>query len=139
MHSNKRFKKLTMKKELKLLVFILFLMPLGVAILGTGCEKDEYSHDSIIGEWKWIYSTGGVVGTTYPEKGQKVIWKFSKDSTLVVTENGKTTFESDFHISGDTLKYNRGTDLEYKVNITDDTLALNFIEDGMDDFYKRVN
>ncbi len=128
-----------MKKELKLLVFILFLMPLGVAILGTGCEKDEYSHDSIIGEWKWIYSTGGVVGTTYPEKGQKVIWKFSKDSTLVVTENGKTTFESDFHISGDTLKYNRGTDLEYKVNITDDTLALNFIEDGMDDFYKRVN
>ncbi len=128
-----------MKKELKLLVFILFLMPLGVAILGTGCEKDEYSHDSIIGEWKWIYSTGGVVGTTYPEKGQKVIWKFSKDSTLVVTENGKTVFESNFHISGDTLKYNRGTDLEYKVNITDDTLALNFIEDGMDDFYKRVN
>ncbi len=128
-----------MKKELKLLAFILFLIPLGVAILGTGCEKDEYSHDSIIGEWKWIYSTGGVVGTTYPEKGQKVIWKFSKDSTLVVTENGKTVFESNFHISGDTLKYNRGTDLEYKVNITDDTLALNFIEDGMDDFYKRVN
>ncbi len=128
-----------MKNELKLLAFILFLIPLVVAILCTGCEKDEYSHDSIIGEWKWIYSTGGVVGTAYPEKGQKVIWKFNNDSTLVVTENGKTTFESDFHISGDTLKYNRGTDLEYKIKITEDTLALNFIEDGMDDFYKRIN
>ena len=126
MHSNKRFKKLTMKKELKLLVFILFFMPLGVAILGTGCEKDEYSHNSIIGEWKWIYSTGGVVGTTYPEKGQKVIWKFNNDSTLVVTENGKTTFESNFHISGDTLKYFRITSVETKVKMTflSDTLSL---------------
>jgi hypothetical protein len=119
-------------------VFLL-LTSLFMTILGTGCEKDEYSPDSIIGKWKWVYSIGGVVGTTYPEEGKKVIWEFSKDSTLVVTENGKTVFESNFHISGDTLKYFRITDIETKVKMTFLSDKLSLDDGDFIGYLKHIN
>jgi hypothetical protein len=72
-------------------VFLL-LTSLFMTILGTGCEKMNTVPIVLSASWKWVYSIGGVVGTTYPEEGKKVIWEFSKDSTLVVTENGKNRF-----------------------------------------------
>jgi hypothetical protein len=58
---------------------------------------------------------------------------------LIERENGVNIFESIFCIYGDTLKYYRGTDLEYKIKFSQNTLALYFIVDGYNNYYKRIN
>jgi len=113
------------------------LLPL---IMGAACERDRDNYDptSIIGKWEWIYSCGGIVGCTYPVFGQTISLEFTTDSMMIEKINGNVMFESRFCISGDTLKYLRGTNLEYRIEFHNDTLALLFITDGIDNFYKRV-
>lgn len=113
-------------KSIHLKISFVFLV---LCFIGAGCEKEKIDYDphSMIGQWKWIYTWGGFAGITFPEEGQTVILELTKDSILIVRDNGKITFETHFKVDGDTLKYNRGTDLEYKIKISDDTLALTFI------------
>lgn len=109
-------------------------------MMWVGCKKDEnYDPNSIIGKWKWIYSIGGFAGGVYPQEGQTVIWNFAKDSILVVSENGETTFETNFYVSKDTLKYYREADIEYKIKILGDTLSLLEYGFSMHYFFKRIN
>ncbi|MBC7915630.1 MAG: hypothetical protein H7Y07_16090 [Pyrinomonadaceae bacterium] len=126
-----------MKSALLKISFVLLIL----CFMGAGCDKDkiDFNTHSIIGQWKWEYTLGGFVGTTYPEEGKTVILEFTKDSMLIERENGKITFETQFKVDGDTLKYDRGIDLEYKIKISNDTLALTFIEFGLNPFYKRIN
>lgn len=114
-------------------ILILFLM-------GSGCKKNEnINYEGIIGKWEWICTYGGYAGVTYPEDGQTVILEFTKDSLLIESLNGTNTFETDFSISGDTLKYFRGTFIEYKIKASEDTLRLVFITLGLNPVYKRIN
>ena len=132
-------------KKLKLLIISLFLFSFCVALFGAGCEKagnepDTNSNDpnSIIGKWEWLYTLGGIA-PIYPGEGQIHTLEFTEDSLLISRENGETTFETHFDVSGDTLKYHRDIDLEYKMNISGDTLALIFIKRGFDPYFKRIN
>jgi hypothetical protein len=128
-------------KKVKSLTHLLLLLPLCVVLIGAGCEKNDpknYDPDSIIGKWEWLYTSGGFVGTTYPQKGQTETIEFTEDSVLIARKNGEITFETYFNISGDTLKYHQGTDLEYKIKISNDTLELVFIEWGLNPSYKRI-
>lgn len=115
--------------------FILFLF-----LMGSGCKKNEdINYEGIIGKWRWICTFGGYAGVTYPEDGQTVILEFTKDSLLIESINGTTTFETNFSISGDTLKYFRGINMEYKIEASEDTLRLVFITLGLNPVYKRIN
>ncbi len=126
---------------MKLKLLKLSLTCLTLLITGVGCEKNDknYNPDSIIGKWEWLYSKGGIIGITYPEEGQTVEWEFTKDSTLIITENDVTTFETIFYISNDTLIFFRETDVKYRIEIEKDTLSLYFIVEGFDNFYKRID
>jgi len=127
-------------KILKLSAIILLL-----SLMGAGCEKERIDYDpgSIIGKWKWLYTIGGIVGTTYPKKGDTVIWEFTEDSLLVRALNGETIFEVDVRVSGDTLKYFESSELTetmYRYEIKGDTLSLFPLLMGpFSHIYKRVN
>ncbi len=125
-------------KPILLKISFIFLF---LSLMGAGCEKEksDYDPNSIIGKWKWVYTLGGFAGTTYPKDGHTETVEFTEDSMFIARDNGEITFETDFNISGDTLKYHQGTDLEYKIKISGDTLALTFIEWGLNPFYKRIN
>lgn len=120
---------------LKLSSLLLFLLS-----IWTGCKDDDpdYDPDSIIGKWELLYTSGGFAGTTYPKAGNAETIEFTEDRVLIVKVNGEINFETNYNVSGDTLKYHRGTDLEYKIEISGDTLALTFIEWGLNPFYKRI-
>ena len=123
-------------KKFNFLLTVIFLL---VIIVNSSCKKDGgFDPATIQGKWMWIYTNGGFAGVTYPQEGHTFILEFTKDNKLIETENGVVSFETTFVLSGDILKYFRGTDLEYKVKISHDTLALKFIEVGLDPFYKRI-
>jgi hypothetical protein len=112
------------------------------ALMGTGCEKEENDYDpnSIIGKWKWIYTYGGIVGTTYPREGQTIIWTFTEDSILIVPETWGTAINTKFHVSEDTLKYFESIEIIYQFQIKGDTLNLLPVSMGPSShFFKRIN
>ena len=122
------------KVVLKIALIFLLLFQLIV----EGCKKDENLYfNSIIGKWKYIYTTGGIV-ITYPREGDIMISEFTKDGRLIKSLNDSVVFETDFHVSGDTLKYHLETDLFYKIKIYGDTLGLIYIQYGMNHYYKKV-
>ena len=125
-------------KFLKRPLTFLFLLSLGVAMLGVGCEKeDEYDSNSLIGKWKLVYTYGGVIGVYYPPEGMNYTIEFTVDSMLIQKENEVTTFEVSFSISGDTIKYLGGLSIEKRIEISNDTLSVE--DDTFKSFYKRIN
>lgn len=125
------------------------ILKLGILVLlfsfiSTGCQKDNLDYDSndIIGRWKWLYTTGGAAGATYPKEGQKFIWTFSADSMLYIPEGSyQRTINSKFSIKKDTLKFNYHTELElsYIFKISGDTLNLSGLGSEAVRFFKRIN
>ena len=75
---------------------IIFLL---IICFTSSCQKDEsFETESILGKWEWIYTYGGFGGVTYPQEGQSVILEFTKDNRLIESENGVTSFETDYSV-----------------------------------------
>lgn len=104
-----------------------------LVLVGIGCQKDkiDYDPDSIIGEWEWFYSLFGgiVINHMYPLNGQVITAEFRENGDLFFKENSITTLETNFSISGDTLRYYENNDIEgiYKFRIIRDTLRLEMV------------
>jgi hypothetical protein len=125
-----------MKKAFLKIGFISLLI---FILIGTGCKKEDNLYfNSLIGKWRWLYTTGGIV-IAYPREGIITLLEFTKDGRLIQSNNDSITFETKFRISGDTLKYYHGTDMFYKIKIQGDTLGLIFIKVGFNDYFKRNN
>lgn len=132
-----------MKKITLLLIIIIF---------ATACEKqktDEYSN-SLIGEWKWISSCGGIsYSCSTPESSNRNIKiAFTADSSFITYQDNiviqSTRFStyisptSDKPGIPDVIKY--GGFIETFFSIYHDTLALNSsYADGYLSLYKRIN
>lgn len=113
-------------------------------IMGPSCERDSNPNSNgILGEWEWLYSTGGLAGDSiYPKEGQTVTLELTEDSLLIERENGNTTLESEFTILGDTLKYYASNaEILSKIKISKDRLYLRYLKiyDGYDPVYKRLD
>jgi hypothetical protein len=76
------------------------------AILGiifSSCHKENLNSNyskSIVGEWNWISSTGGISGIKYtPEtEGEKRIISFDSDSVFRLYANDTLKIESKYHL-----------------------------------------
>jgi uncharacterized lipoprotein YehR (DUF1307 family) len=117
-----------------------------------GCEKDkvvEYS-SSLIGEWSWISSCGGLAYTCYTPKStnHKINLVFTTDSLYIIYRNDtlilSTKFQtyisptSNFPGIADVIKYNNSS-IQEEFSIVHDTLFLNdFCCDGFNSNYKRI-
>ena len=109
-----------------------------LCIAGQGCEKDNLFDSNIFGEWQFLYSIGGIVGTSYPNEGHTYTLEFNEDSILIEKDNNVIMFETEFSVSYDTLTYTRGALLNYKIDISKDTLKLARIPQGTSSYYKRI-
>ena len=128
-------------------------------IAGQGCEKDENIDSKILGKWQHIYSTGGVVGISYPDEEYTTTIEFTDEGILIEKENNVIMFETEFSISDDyfpkltystgiPLEY-RGIPLEYTGDISSITIDYSYTVDFSDDklvlisapfstYYKRI-
>jgi len=131
----------------KLLIFSLIMV-----IVGFGCKKTELQHfsSSIIGEWSWISTCGGIAGICYTPKStnQRINLVFTVDSMFESFQNDTLKDMGKFHvyrsISADTkdtsniLQYGTASQ---SFTIIRDTLYLYQSADCMDCFstnYKRI-
>jgi len=76
-------------------LFSLFL----IIVTIYSCEKDDpvqYS-SSLIGEWSWFISCGGVVGCTRPSENNSISLLFTVDSILYTYRNDTLYFSKNFH------------------------------------------
>ena len=86
---------------------IFFLLLIIVTIYG--CEKDNsvYDSSSLIGEWKWLISCGGIVGCVEPSENNTGSLLFTIDSILYTYRNDTLYSSKTFHtykkISDDSL------------------------------------
>jgi hypothetical protein len=113
-----------------------------LSILTTiSCEKVENPHfsSSIIGEWSWISSCGGIAGICYNPKStnEKIKIVFTEDSVYNSYLNDTLKTSARFHI------YKNGINFENSISqtflVSHDTLYLNdFCCDGYNSNYKRV-
>jgi hypothetical protein len=133
-----------MKKIIILLVIIVFSL---------GCKKDDsfISSSSLIGEWSWLSTCGGIAGICYTPKStnQRINLVFTVDSTYRSFINDTLKDSGIFHvyklISADTndtsniLQYGSKSEI---FSIIRDTLYFNHIYLCFDCFstlYKRIN
>ncbi len=101
-----------------------------------GCEKDEKLDSKILGKWQLLYSTGGIVGTSYPKEGHIYTLEFTDEGILIEKDNNVITYETEYSISVDKLTYSRGALLKYTVDISNDMLELSDITFSF--YYKRI-
>jgi hypothetical protein len=122
-----------------------------VILVAIGCEKqksDEYSY-SLIGEWSWISSCGGISYhcITPESSNHNVKITFTADSLFSTYQDGvliqSTKFQtyisptSDMPGTPDIIKY--GPSLQLYFSIHHDTLTLNSsYVDGFLSLYKRI-
>jgi hypothetical protein len=115
------------------------------------CESEnstDYSA-SLIGEWSWISSCGGIAGICYTPKStnQRINLVFTADSMFNTYRNDtlKASFKfqtyilppSDMPGTANVIKYNSSN--QVKFSIIHDTLYLNdFCCDGFNSNYKRI-
>lgn len=123
-------------KKINLLSIFLFLLTLCVTFFGAGCEKDklDYYRASIIGQWEWLYTSGGFAGTVYPKEDEKVTWEFTEDSIAIRRVNNKIILQTDFSISKDTININDLENGSFLFSIKHDTLILNQYTVGVPSF-----
>lgn len=131
-----------MKKSLLLILLVITLM---------SCEKqkqEEYSN-SLIGEWAWISSCGGIAGQCFTPESSKHNIKitFSIDSLFNIYQDGILTRSDKYYIiisppadmpgTANMIKY--GQNISTYFDIHHDTLTLNdsYI-DGFISLYKRI-
>jgi hypothetical protein len=115
------------------------------------CKKDNPSNfsSSIIGEWAWISSCGGISYNCYTPKttNHKINLVITVDSmfntyqndTLISTTRFQTFISptSDLPGTADVIKFNSSNQLKF--SIVRDTLFLNdFCCDGFNHIYKRI-
>lgn len=116
------------------------------------CKKDNPSNfsSSLIGEWAWISSCGGLSYNCYTPKttNHKINIVFTVDSMFNIYQNDTlkaiTRFQtyisttSDFPGTADVIKYYNSSN-QLKFSIVHDTLYLNdFCCDGFNNTYKRI-
>jgi hypothetical protein len=124
---------------------ILFLL-LTIASV-YGCEKDEpesYS-PSLIGEWSWFISTGGIVGVIIPDGVNTVNLLFTPDSILYTYRNDTIYSFDPFHTyrkvvdnGSDTIDVISIGSVIQKYFIFQDTLVLEHINAPMGSGYVRI-
>ena len=111
--------------------------------LGAGCEKSESINisDNIVGTWEWLYTLGGIIGRTYPNEGEIVLWEFTKDSVFIRKVNGIINLETEFHTVADTLWYHDSRDYRYLSKFQGDTIILIDLtsKPSFMHFFKRIN
>ena len=79
----------------KVLLFIIFFF-----ILSGSCKNDHnfISSSSLLGEWSWVSSCGGIAGKCYtPTPGRKARIGFTADSMYYVYRNDTFNTSSRFH------------------------------------------
>ena len=133
---------------MKKIVYIIYFAI--VAIL-YGCEKQNDSFSSsLIGEWTWLKSFGGIGGVTYTPESTKtnIELVFEIDSVYNKYENDILKNSSSFHTykivtkngldTVDILEFDE-TSIQKSFFITHDSLILNdiFMADGYISYYKR--
>jgi|GEM_PF-4961397 len=80
---------------------IKFLIPLILLVLciQASCEKNDENPnpDSLIGKWKYIGYSGGILGWD-PYEGPVIYIIFSKDSLFKKIKNGKIILETQYYV-----------------------------------------
>jgi hypothetical protein len=106
--------------------------------------------DSIVGEWRWVKSVGGIAGATLTPKtvGYTQKWVFNADSTCkfyskdTVALSGKFSVIRNYKTSaGETFDLiNTGDQISNAFTIRNDSLFFRsiFISDGFDAAYVRI-
>jgi hypothetical protein len=79
-----------MKKLVNLLI---------INLIAWGCQPNEPQHP-IVGDWRWVSSTGGIAGwTVKPRNNDERILRLTADSKFEVYTNNKLLFSADYHLS----------------------------------------
>jgi hypothetical protein len=89
-----------MKKSFLLKVSLELLFALLILI---SCRKSISSNNNLIGQWQWVYSTGGIAVQTVKPIGNIVAIAFNKDSTYIYTENGIIQSNDKYFITIDNI------------------------------------
>ena len=117
-----------------------------------GCKKNDITvadDSNLIGQWQWEYSEGGLAfHKITPENNSVRLLNFFPNSTFSVTENGNTSFNGTYHVTGDTtsgkvIHFNSdqfGDPNGEAYTIKNNQLILTdyMISDGFTHYYKRV-
>ena len=131
--------------------YFILLMTVCTLCSVSSCNKEKMpTSDSIVGEWRWVKSVGGIAGVTITPQsaGYNQRREFNADSTFKSFKNDSLTIQGKFSIvrnykyseseTVDVLKW--GTAVDDSFVIRNDTLFINniFISDGFGSTYVRI-
>lgn len=131
--------------------YFILLMAVFTLCSVSSCNKEKMlTSDSIVGEWRWVKSVGGIGGFTLTPKteGFTQKWVFNADSTCkfyhkdTVAINGKFSIKHNYKTSaGETFDLIKtGSWTESAFTIRNDSLFFSdiFISDGFNSTYVRI-
>lgn len=123
-----------------------------ITFLAFSCIKEEISsHNSTLtGEWRWVSSTGGIVGTTItPETAgyeRKLVltddMTYSRYKDNILQKSGKFEITKEKSIYKtelvDFIKFDDGTKSVIQGNTSDELLLADNFYDGFGETFKRI-
>jgi len=125
--------------KMSLIYLILFLLPL------AACEKDIYFSTSLIGEWSWVSTCGGITGACETPKSTntRINLVFTTDSICYEYQNDSLTSSRrfwvyklvDLHDPKDTTYLLDGDQI---FSINNNTLYLSHYGADFGSLYKRI-
>jgi hypothetical protein len=81
-----------MQKFTKLLAVVAILLGY------SGCQQNEPAH-SLVGEWLWEQTSGGIGGWTFkPRERQKVVVRYTKKGDFEVVRNDSLWYSGKYHL-----------------------------------------
>lgn len=114
--------------------------------LSSCSDKDKVERrDELVGDWKWINTTGGIAGVNrVPEDGEIVILKLNNDYSFSQIDKGVEVRSGTYTLGNKTsmlfnkempvLTLNNSTDLMYSLAESESGLFLHLNEDYHDGF-----
>ena len=87
-----------------------------VMLLTWGCKQDELHHP-IVGEWRWVSSTGGIAGWTLkPKNNDEHILHFTEDGIFDVYTNSVLFYSGSYRLTGTESIYSGSQELSLVID-----------------------
>jgi hypothetical protein len=91
------------------------ILLLNLLLIAWGCQSNEPQHP-IVGDWRWVSSTGGIAGwTVKPRNNDEYVPRFTASGTFEVYTNTKLFYSGNYRLTNTESIYSNSKEPSFVV------------------------